>query len=84
MFRLGKHAAALADLNAAIRLQSDFINAYVNRGVAQLGLGNIDEAKLDFQTALELAEHQENDNFKTYVEKRLQELNAVTPQGRKG
>ena len=83
-FRLGKHAAALADLNTAIRLQSDFINAYVNRGVAQLGLGNIDEAKLDFQTALELAEHQENDNFKTYVEKRLQELNAVTPQGRKG
>ena len=83
-FRLGKHDKAFADLNKAIRLQPDFINAYVNRGVAQLGLGNIDEAKLDFQTALELAEHQENDNFKTYVEKRLQELNAVTPQGRKG
>ncbi|MCY4570135.1 MAG: tetratricopeptide repeat protein [Candidatus Poribacteria bacterium] len=83
-FRLGKHDKAFADLNKAIRLQPDFINAYINRGVAQLGLGNIDEAKLDFQTALELAEHQENDNFKTYVEKRLQELNAVTPQGCKG
>ena len=83
-FRLGRHDAALADLNAAILLKPDFMDAYANRGVAQLGLGNIDEAKSDFQTALELVEHQENDNFKTYVEKRLQELNAVTPQGRKG
>ena len=77
-FRLGKHAAALIDLSEAIRLQPDFINAYANRGVAQLGLGNIDGARADFQTALELSEHQENDNLKTYVGKRLQELNDVT------
>ncbi len=83
-FRLGKHAAALADLNDAILLKPDFMNAYANRSVAQFGLGNIDGAGADLQTALELAAHQENDNFKTYVEKRLQELNAVTPQGRKG
>ena len=79
-FKLRRHAVALADLNAAIRLQPNFMNAYVNRGVAQLGLDNIDEAKSDFQIALELAEHQENNTLKTYVEKRLQELNDFTPQ----
>ena len=77
---LGRHAAALADLNVAIRLQSGFMDAYANRGVAQLGLGNIDEAKSDFQIALGLAEHQENNNLKIYVEKRLQELNDFTRQ----
>ena len=79
-FKLGKHDAALADLNAAILLKPDFIDAYANRGVAQLGLGNIDEAKSDFQITLELAEHQENNNLKIYVEKRLQGLNDVTFQ----
>ena len=79
-FKLGRHAAALADLNVAIRLQSGFMDAYANRGVAQLGLGNIDEAKSDFQIALGLAEHQENNNLKIYVEKRLQELNDFTRQ----
>ena len=79
-FRLGKHDVALADLNAAIRLQPDFINAYTNRGVAQLVLGNIDGARADLQTALKVAGHQENNNLKTYVEKRLQELNNFTPQ----
>ena len=47
-FRLGRHAAALADLNAAIRLQSGFMVAYANRGVTQLDLRNIDEAESDF------------------------------------
>lgn len=76
-FRLGRHAAALADLNTAIRLQPNFMNAYVNRGVAQLGLGNIDEAESDFQVALELAEQQENDTLKTFVENQLQQLDRV-------
>ena len=79
-FRLGKYDGALADLNAAIRLQPDFINAYTNRGVAQLVLGNIDGARADLQTALKVAGHQENNNLKTYVGKRLQELNNFTPQ----
>ena len=79
-FKLGRHDAALTDLNAAIHLQPDFISAYANRSVAQLGLGNIDEARADLQTVLKLAEHQENNNLKTYVEERLQELNNFTPQ----
>ena len=56
------------------------MNAYANRSVAQLGLGNVDEARADLQTALKLAEHQENNNLKTYVEERLQELNDITLQ----
>ena len=79
-FRLGKHDAALADLNKAIRLQPDFMNAYANRGVVKLVLDNTDGARSDFQKALELAEQQENDNLKTFVEKRLQELNDFTLQ----
>ena len=79
-FKLGKHATALDDLNEAIHLQPGFMNAYANRGIAQLGLNNIDEAKSDFQIALELAEHQESNNFKTCVEKQLQELNDFISQ----
>ena len=74
---LGNHAEALTDLNEAIRLQPDFMNAYANRGVAKLSLSNIDEARADFQAALKLAEQQENNNLKAFVEEWLRQLNIA-------
>ena len=72
--------AAIVDYTEAIRIKPDYAEVYVNRGIAKVGLNRIDEAESDFQIALELAEHQENNNLKIYVEKRLQELNDFTPQ----
>jgi hypothetical protein len=43
-------------------------------------LDRINEAKSDFQIALELAQQQENDNLKAFVEKCLRELNDFTLQ----
>ena len=77
---LGEYAEALIDLNEVIRLQPNFVLAYVNRAEAKVNLNRIDEGRSDFQTALELAEQQNNTALKTNIEKRLQELNNPTPQ----
>ena len=53
------------------------MNAYINRGIAQLSLNNIDEAKTDLQKALELANQQENIEAKVFVEAELQQLNQT-------
>ena len=72
------------DLNEAIRLQPDFMNTYINRGITQLGLNNIDEARLDLQTALELAEQHGDNNLKAFVKAELQQLNwAASKQNNK-
>ena len=72
---LGSHDAALDDYDEAIRLNPNFMNAYINRGIVQLDLNNTDKVRVDLQRALELAEQQGNDNLKVYIEKWLQELN---------
>lgn len=76
-FRLHKNAAALADLNEAICLQPNFMNAYVNRGIVRLSMNDIDEARSNLQTTLVLSEQQGNADFKTFVEKWLQQLDQV-------
>ena len=48
-----------------------------SRSVANVQLGSIDEAQSDFKIALELAEHQGNDNLKVFVEEQLQQLDQV-------
>ena len=47
---------ALLLLNEALRIKADLAEAYGNRGRLKMYLGNIEEAKTDFLTALELAE----------------------------
>ena len=74
---LGQHDEALADYTEAIRINSDCAEAYGYRGVAKAELGNIDEARSDLQTALELAEQQENDDFKALVENGLRRLEQI-------
>ena len=74
---LGSHDAALDDYDEAICLNPNFMNAYVNRGIVKLVLDDIDEARSNLQTALVLAEQQENADFKTLVETWLQRLNQM-------
>ena len=69
--------AAIVDFAEAIRLNSDYAEAYAHRSIAQAELGNIDEARSDLQTALVLSEQQVNTDFKTLVEKWLQQLEQL-------
>lgn len=62
------------NLNEAIRLKSDNAFAYKNRGIAYTGLGQIQDAETDYQTALELLEQVRNAPLKTEIEELLQEL----------
>ena len=69
--------AAIVEFTEAIRLNSDYAQAYAYCGVSKAELGNMDEARLDLQTALVLSEQQGNLDFKALVEKWLQRLDQV-------
>ena len=43
----------MADSDAAIRIKPDFAGAYFNRGNTKIALGRKDEARKDFERALE-------------------------------
>ncbi|MCB8945304.1 MAG: tetratricopeptide repeat protein [Ardenticatenaceae bacterium] len=47
---------ALADYNSAIQLDDENANYYLWRGVAYHSLGNIDQAQLDYEAALDITE----------------------------
>ena len=69
--------SAITDYTEAIRLNSDYTEAYAHRGVAKAELGNIDEARSDLQTALALLEQQGNADFKALVETWLRRLDQM-------
>ena len=88
--RLGQYDAAIADLDQAIRLDPNDAQAYYNRACVKSVLGvrgaaseNYDEsihfedAKLDFQTALDLAIHQNQTELENDIKEKLRELNGV-------
>ena len=54
-YELGRHEAAVADYDEAIRLKPNYAEAYNNRGISKGKLGLKDEARKDFEIALELA-----------------------------
>ena len=85
---LGQYDAAITDFDMAIILDSNDAQAYYNRGCMKFLLGahsdasiNFDQsihfenAKSDFQTALDLAIQQGLTELKTDIEERLHELN---------
>ena len=58
------------------RLKPDFAAAYNNRGKAKAVLGLKDEARKDFETALELAQKAGNANIVAQAEQSLRGLDA--------
>lgn len=53
--RAGDSAKALQDSESAIRLAPNQVAPYVNRGYARISLGLIDDARKDFDTALNMS-----------------------------
>ena len=72
----GQYDAA-ADYDEAIRLKPDYSEAYNNRGISKGKLGLTDEARKDFETALELARNANNAKIVTQAEQLLRDLDAA-------
>ena len=75
--KLGQYEGAVADCNEAIRLKPDLAVAYSNRGAAKAGLDLKDEARKDFEIALELARNTNNANIAAQAEQALRDLDAA-------
>ena len=75
--KLGQTESALTDCEEAIRRNPDLAEAYHTRGEAYRLLGKTQEAKADFQKALELAEQDEDQELKIEIEQSLQELDNM-------
>ena len=71
---LGDYAGTITDYDEAIRLNPKEARSYANRGIANRNLNNIQEAEMDFQTALELAERQNNEYLKVQIEQDIELL----------
>ena len=53
-YKTGDHLGAIADYTMAIRLKSDYVNAYFNRGLVKHQLGQYSAAITDFDIAIRL------------------------------
>jgi len=62
-------------MNKAIHLNPDSSSVYINRDAANRYFWRVKEAKKNFQTAIEVAKKQENQNLIITIEKILQEIN---------
>ena len=73
----GQYEAAIADFDAALRIKPDWADTYYLRGlIKKKGLGRMEEAERDFQTALELADKTKNQRLKVSIEQSIQELES--------
>ena len=75
--KLGWRRLSLADYNEAILRNEDLAEAYFNRGDVKNDLGEFEEAKKDFQIALELAEQQGDEKLKITIQQTIQKLNGM-------
>ena len=71
---LGQHDAAIADYDEALRLNPNYAEAYNNRGVAKVQLRRIDEARQDFEMALNLAQATGNPDLVAQAAQALRNL----------
>ena len=67
----------IAACDEAIRLKPDYAKAYYNRGNAKVALDLKNEARKDFETALELARKANNAKIVTQAEQGLRDLDAA-------
>ena len=65
--KLGHPEAAIPDFDEAIRLNPNNVKAYAVRGIANRELGHANNAKRDFQAALDLADSVSNRTYRTWV-----------------
>ena len=66
-----RFSEAKADCDKALVLDSTYVKAYYRRGIAQINLGRLDDAKKDFEMILLL------EPFNTDARKELQLLGHV-------
>ena len=81
---LGQDAAAIADYDRAIALNSTLTAAYINRGAAKVNLCRISEARDDLQKARALAQESGDADVLAVAENNLMFLNnkeEPCPQG---
>ena len=74
---LGQYEDAVDDCNEAIRLKPDYAEAYINRGAAKVALVLKDEARKDFEIALELARKANDAKIVAQAEQLLRDLDAA-------
>jgi tetratricopeptide (TPR) repeat protein len=71
---LNQNESALLDYNKAIQLDQNNVAIYLARGNLQVDLGNAEEGREDFQTALDLARKQNNADLEIKVEAQILRL----------
>ena len=69
---LDRPEEAVSDLNEAVRLKPNSADAYMIRGMAKVALGKVEEARVDYQMALKIAEQQGDEDLKANIEQMLQ------------
>ena len=67
-------SGAVEDYDKVVHLKPSYANAYYKRGRAKAEIGNVSEAKADLQTALKLAEQENDKPLKTDIEEALRQL----------
>jgi tetratricopeptide (TPR) repeat protein len=73
---LKQHAEAIVEANQALKLSKDkSINAYFERGVANEGLGNKDDASADFNRIIDLTEKNQNVKERATIYAKIADLN---------
>ena len=77
---LSKINEAITDFDETIKINPEFINAYTNRAQAKIISRSFKEAKSDLQTALELAEQQQNTDLKASIEINFNNLTSKTDE----
>lgn len=75
---LRRYNHAITDCDEAIHLNSSYTEAYIVRSDARVELQDFSAAIVDLQRASELAMEQGQEDLKTLIEQRLQELRADT------
>ena len=68
---LGQYESALNDFNIAVELEPKSARFYFNRAKANVYLHRVEQAKSDYETALKLAEEDNNKVLKSAIEMRM-------------